>query len=129
MYMTLGNIHRSIYNKPSYHTWIPIAMLPIPPKRVSKLHEYNEAQQELDALDMLHQVRWQLLHLLANYIQSTEVNQEMHIHCVDKHTCWCFHILCSWTADHMENVSIYRILTNRCAICTYPSSIWVNCPE
>ena len=53
--MTIGNIHSHIRNKPSNHAWIPIAFLPIPPKRVGKIPGYKESQQELDALSVFHQ--------------------------------------------------------------------------
>src|SRR5258706_1527498 len=120
VYMTLGNIHSSIRNKSSYHAWIPIAMLPIPPKWVSKVLGYNDTQQELDALDVLHQLLWHVLRPLVDYIHPTELHQGMRIHCADEHICWCFPVLSSWTADHMENVNIHGILTNHCAICPCP---------
>ena len=43
IYMTVGNIHSSIRNKPLYYAWLPIAFWPIPPKRIEKIPEYTEA--------------------------------------------------------------------------------------
>ena len=60
VYMTIGNIHSNICNKPSYNAWILIALPPIPPKRVSKIPRYKEFEQELDSLAILHQCLWTL---------------------------------------------------------------------
>ncbi|KAF8414440.1 hypothetical protein EV426DRAFT_541851, partial [Tirmania nivea] len=32
LYMSIGNIKSTVYNKPTMNTWIPITLLPIPPK-------------------------------------------------------------------------------------------------
>ncbi|KAF8457926.1 hypothetical protein BDZ91DRAFT_638286, partial [Kalaharituber pfeilii] len=88
VYMTLRNIHSSIQNKPSSHAWIPIALLPIPPKRQLGIPNYSEAAQENDTFQ-----------------------------CADERVRICFPLLCSWLADHVKNVNIYTILQNRCPIC------------
>lgn len=50
VYMSIGNINSSVCNKPSMHAWIPIALLPIPPKRLDKIPGNPTEAQELDAL-------------------------------------------------------------------------------
>ena len=37
--------------------------------------------------------------------------------CADENVRRCIPILSSWLADHMENVNIHGIKTNRCPIC------------
>ena len=41
VFMSIGNILSSIQNTPTMHAWIPIAFLPIGPKRVNKIPGYS----------------------------------------------------------------------------------------
>ena len=83
IYMTVGNIYSSIRNRPSYHVWLPIAFLPIPPKRVEKIPGYTEAHQELHAMEVFHWCIWQLLCPLADYVNSTKLDESMQVRCGD----------------------------------------------
>lgn len=42
--------------------------------------------------------------------------------CADEKVRKCIPIVSSWLADHMENVNIHGIKTNRCPICVVPHS-------
>ena len=39
VYMSIGNIKSSIGNKSSNQVWVPVALLPVGPKRVKKVPE------------------------------------------------------------------------------------------
>jgi len=48
------------------HAWIPIAFLPIGPKRVNKIPGYSVDMQEIQALQTTHDVLTQLLKPLSD---------------------------------------------------------------
>ena len=54
--MTVGNIPSSIRGKPTSHAWIPIAFLPIGPKRVQKKTGWSAKKQEQEALEAVHNI-------------------------------------------------------------------------
>jgi len=56
LYMSIGNIKSTVRNKPSMNAWIPITLLPIPPKRLDKILTYLAEGQELDALPITHEI-------------------------------------------------------------------------
>ena len=120
VYMTIGNIHSNIRNKPSYNVWILIALLPIPPKRVSKIPRYKESEQELDSLAILHQYLWTLLRPLADFFNSKKTSMGLEIHCTDEQIRCGFSILICWLADHQENMHLQGVFSNRCPICPCP---------
>jgi len=45
--MTLGNIWSAIRNAPIKQAWLPIALLPVGPKRVNKIPGYTIDTQEI----------------------------------------------------------------------------------
>ena len=118
--MTLGNIHSSIRNKPSAHAWIPLALLPIPPKKVDKIPGFSKAQQEQESSQTLHNVLWDILCPLADVHKAGTIEEGIRMECGDQNIRYCFPILCSWIADHPENLSIHGIMGKRCAICPCP---------
>ena len=118
--MTLGNIHSNIRNRPSSHAWIPIALLPIFPKRVDKITGYSEASQEQECIQVLHRILWDILCPLADFCRPLKVTDGLRMECCDSKIRLCFPVLCSWLADHMENTVIHGIMANRCAICPCP---------
>jgi len=42
--------------------------------------------------------------------------------CGDEKVRKCIPVVSTWLADHMENVNIHRIKTNRCPVCTATQS-------
>ncbi|KAF8441926.1 hypothetical protein BGX38DRAFT_1078052, partial [Terfezia claveryi] len=89
LYMSIGNIKSSIRNKPTMNAWIPIALLPIPRDILSSiLSPLADASQQ--GIDMV---------------------------CCDEKVRKCMPRLSAWLADHMENVMIHGILSNRCPVC------------
>jgi len=56
LYISIENIKSTMHNKPTMNTWIPIALLPIPPKRLDKIPTYPAEAQELDALQITHEI-------------------------------------------------------------------------
>ena len=117
VYLTLGNIHSHIQNKSSAHTWIPIALLAIFPKRADKIPGYSEAAQEKECSQLLHKILWNILEPLTKYERPQRVEDGLRLDCCDMQIRLCFPILCSWLADHMENANIHGMLANRCPIC------------
>src|SRR5438105_1339032 len=56
VYMTIGNIASKFRLKPSMHGWIPIAFLPLSPKRLTRVPEWSKGKQEKESLDMTHRL-------------------------------------------------------------------------
>jgi len=56
VYMSIGNITSSVRNIPSMQAWIPIAFLPVGPKRANKIRGYPVDMQEIQALQTVHDV-------------------------------------------------------------------------
>ncbi|KAF8432615.1 hypothetical protein BGX38DRAFT_1077160, partial [Terfezia claveryi] len=115
LYMSIGNIKSSMRNKPTMNAWIPIALLPIPPKRLDKIPGNPTEAQELDALQVTHEILSSILSPLADASQ-----QGIDMVCCDEKVRKCVPRLSAWLADHMENVMIHGILSNRCPVCIAP---------
>ena len=113
VYMSIGNIRSTIRNTPTMHAWIPIALLPIVPKRVNKIPGYSVATQEIQALQTVHDVLARLLRPLSD--DKCRTGYEMV--CADQKVRLCFPKLFCWLADHMENATIHGIASNRCPAC------------
>jgi len=118
IYVSIGNIKSDIRNKPSAHAWIPFALLPIGPKRRSKVGNQPLVQQELDSLTVTHDTLRTILRPLSDAFSSDGYL----FHCADEKIRLCVPILCSWLGDHMENAHIHAVQANRCMICTAPSN-------
>ncbi|KAF8444341.1 hypothetical protein BGX38DRAFT_1143717 [Terfezia claveryi] len=61
--------------------------------------------QELDALQVTHEILSSILSPLADAQSQQGIDMAL-----------------AWLADHMENVMIYGILTNRCPVCIAPQT-------
>ena len=123
--MSLGNIDSKIRNRPSMNAWIPIALLPIPHKRLEKLPDYSLEQQELDALQILHKV---VSHVLSPLSDPTNL-QGVPMVCCDEKVRKCVPKLAAWLADYIENCTLHGIATNRCPICTSPPDALGELPK
>ncbi|KAF8433157.1 hypothetical protein BGX38DRAFT_1102135 [Terfezia claveryi] len=66
LYMSIGYIKSTIRNKPTMNTWIPIALLPIPLKRLNRIPGHPVEAQELDALQVSHGILSSILSPLAD---------------------------------------------------------------
>jgi len=113
IYISIGNIASVIRNKPTMNTWIPLALLPIPPKRLDKIPGYLVEAQELDTLQVTHEIISSILSPLSDVASQRGIEML----CCDEKVRNCVPILCGWLADPMENVMIHRISSNRCPIC------------
>ncbi|KAF8446580.1 hypothetical protein BGX38DRAFT_651676 [Terfezia claveryi] len=67
-YMSLGNINFTVRNKPTMNAWIPISLLPIPPKRLEKVPRNPTEAQELDALQVMHEILSSILSPLSSIL-------------------------------------------------------------
>ena len=115
--MSIGNIRSSIRNTPSMHAWVPIALLPIGPKRVNKIPGYSVEMQEIQPLQTVHDILTHLLKPLSN--ASCQKGYEMT--CANEKVRLCFPKIFCWLADHMENSTIHGIVNNRCPACICPT--------
>jgi hypothetical protein len=116
MYLTIGNILSGTRNAPSMHAWIPIALLPVGPKRVNKIPGYSVESQEREALQTIHDILRRVLQPLSD--AACQMGYEMV--CGDERVRLCFPRLFCWIADHMENATIHGIACNRCPVCVCP---------
>ena len=98
------------------HAWIPIALLPIGPKRVNKIPSYSVETQEIEALQTVHDI---LAHMLKP-LSDSGCQTGFEMVCADGNIRLCFPKLFCWLADHMENATIHAISSNRCPVCVIP---------
>ena len=96
------------------HTWIPIAFLPIGPKRVDKIPGYSVDVQIIQALQTIHEVLTRLLKPLSD----AECQKGYEMVCADGNIRLCFPKLLCWLTDHPENVTIHGISKDCCPTCT-----------
>ena len=122
VYISIGNIDSTIRNKPTMHAWIPLALLPIPPKR---LPTYTTSDQQLDALQTLHDIISRVLSPLSD--AGSHIGIEMV--CCDEKVRKCIPRLTGWLADHMENANLHCIATNQCPICIAPNNELGELPD
>ena len=115
LYMTIGNIKSSILNKPTSHTWVPVAILPNAPKCIKKVPRWSEEKQEHEALQVLQDLLKFVLHPL-----SSSARDGHDIKHGDDVVRKCYFWVAGWLADHMANSTIHGIYTTRCAICELP---------
>lgn len=111
--MSVGNIDSKIRNRPSFNAWIPLALLPITPKRLEKLADYPAEEQELDALQIIHDIISHVLSPLGDAVSTKGIDML----CCDEKIRKCVPKLVAWLADHMENCSLHGIVHNQCPIC------------
>jgi len=101
------------------NAWILLALLPIPPKRLDKIPGYPVDTQKLDALQVTHEIISSILSPLCNVSDVTS-QSSIEMVCCNEKVQNCIPMLCGWLADHMENVMIHGISSNRCLICIAP---------
>jgi len=116
VYMSIGNIRSSIRNMHTMHAWIPIALLPVGPKRVNKITGYSVEMQKQQALQTVHEVFTHLLKPLSD--ARCQTGYEMI--CTDRNVRLYFPKLFCWLTDHMENATIHAITSNPCPVCIVP---------
>lgn len=113
-YMSIGNIESTVRNKPSYHAWIPLALLPIPPKRMRNIPGNSIDKQEVETLQILHEV----ISFVLSPITDENSQSGYKMECADENVRLCFPAVSAWMADHMENANLHAININRCPSCT-----------
>ncbi|KAF8464828.1 hypothetical protein BDZ91DRAFT_659835, partial [Kalaharituber pfeilii] len=116
VYMSIGNIVSRVRNKPSAHAWVPIALLPVNPKRMSGISGWTKKDQGVDSLQVFHDIMRTVLRPLVQLYEAGGVEML----CADEKVRKCVPILCTWHADYMENINIHGIKLNLCPMCTVP---------
>ena len=81
VYISLGNIHSQVCNKPNALAWIPLAFLPVPPKRLSKIPNSSEAQQGLNAHQIFHSA---ISYLLQPLSDTVVLEKGLEMYCADE---------------------------------------------
>ncbi|KAF8418455.1 hypothetical protein BGX38DRAFT_1147505 [Terfezia claveryi] len=107
------------------NAWIPIALLPISPKHLDKIPGNLVKAQELDAFQVTHEILSSILSPLAD----AGCQEEIEMVCCDEKVRKCVPRLSAWLANHMENVMIHGILTNRCPVCIAPPNKFGDLPD
>ena len=125
VYMSIANISSTIRNKPSSNAWIPIALLPIPPKRLDKLPDYPQEEQELDALQVTHDV----ISLVLSPLADARSLEGIEMVCCDEKIRKCIPKLSAWLADHVENCNLHGVSHNQCAICIASTDQFGELPD
>ena len=64
--MSIGNIVSTARNTTTMYACIPIGHLPIPPNRLDQISNYTQDVQELDALQLSHEVTSHILSHLSD---------------------------------------------------------------
>jgi len=118
VYMSIGNIQSSIPNTFTIYAWIPIALLPIRPKRVNTILAYLVEKQEIQPLQTVHDV---IRHLLRS-LSDAACQKGYEMACADGNIRLCFPKLHYWLADHMENATIHGIANNHYSTCMIPTN-------
>ena len=114
--MCFRNIRSSVRNNDSMHAWIPIALLPIEPKRVNNIPVYSVETQEIGALQRVHNI---VAHMIKP-VSDSGCQTRFEIFCADGNNMLCFPRLFSGLADHMDIATINAISSNRCTVCVIP---------
>ena len=112
LYMSIGNIKSSIRNRPTSYAWVPVAILPIGPKRIKKVAGWSEENQEQEANQILHDLLTYIFRPLSNTSKDG-----VPIKCSNEVTRSCHFRVTCWLTDHMENAMIHAIYATRCPIC------------
>ena len=68
--MSIANIKSSTSNKSSNQAWVPVAVLPVGPKRVKKVTRWPKEKQEQESILILHSLREVILRPLSNAVQD-----------------------------------------------------------
>ena len=102
LYMSIGNIKLSTRNKPSNQAWVPVALLPVGPKRVKKVPGWSEEKQEQESIKVLHSLLEVILRPLSNKAQDG-----IQVKCADEVIRSCDFRVAARLANHMENSTIH----------------------
>jgi len=116
IYISIGNIASTMRNQPTINAWILLALLPIPPKRLDKIPSYPVEAQELDTLQVTHEIISSILSPLSDMASQRGIEMV----CSNEKVWNYVPILCGWLADYIENIMIHRISSNRCPIYITP---------
>ena len=118
-------MNSEIRNKPLKHAWIPLAFLPIHTERLEKLPDYPLEKQELDAIQVFHEI----VSLTLSPLTNDKTLQAIPMACCAEQVRQCVPKLASWLVDHFENCTIYGIVNNQCPMCIASTDDFGYLPE
>ena len=133
IYLSLGNIHKNIHNKPSKHAWILLANLPISKFATMEFNESHLSDKAKGMPGLLQKVLYhECLHLIFKPLHKhAGIGQPVQwVALLDAHgQSWlCVPILVGWIADLEEVLDIIGLKCNNCPKCTAEykdlGSIW-----
>jgi len=100
IYLTIGNIHSSIWNKYSYLAQIVLAFLPVPPKFQRNSASDDRAQRDINQ-QVLCDIAKIVLEPVTRYPEGGDINSGALWPCSDGKLRRCWPILASWlTGSH-----------------------------
>ena len=85
------------------NAWIPLAFLPIPPKRLGGVVGYTVEQQELDTLQVIHDIISRILSPLSDAASLRCIEM---VCCDEKVRRYVPRLTC-WLADHMQSATLH----------------------
>ena len=104
----MGNLPASIRNSPNSLALVPIALLPVfPKKRDEKTQERYQHGMQVVLERILEKFK-------PGSIQGIEIL------CSDNRSRICHPIVCAWLADHPEKMSFLGLSMNGCSYCEVP---------
>ena len=115
LYMSIGSIKSSSRNKSINQAWVPVALLPVGPKRIQMVSKWPEEKQEQESIQVLHSLIKVILYRLWNKMQN-----RIQVKYADEVIQNCYCRVAAWLAHHMENSIIYTTYSTRCPMCEYP---------
>ena len=115
VYVCIGNLRSSFRHKATAHTWVLVAISPNGTKRINKVPEWWDDQQQHEAM----QVLGYLVKCIISSL-STSVRDAHDIKCGDEVVRNCYFRDPAWLADQFENSAIHSIYAAWCAKCEAP---------
>ena len=114
VYISIGNVPSTRCNRPGSPPFLPVALLPVPPKLAST-SSTNKLQRPINA-DTLQGV----FQLIFEPVKARAL-KGVPIDCADSKIRKCFTIMSGWIADYMDNVLLHKIKLNAWPKCGDPT--------
>ena len=121
IYMTIGNLSSELRQKPTAHSVVMVALLPIPPKH---RHESKSRRDEQNATNrsVLQEVLYRVLEPLTFPDQVSDDHGYYNVLCADRHYRRCKPVLAAWLADCPEYNDLHGLERGVCMFCECPKA-------
>ncbi len=122
IYFTIGNISQSFRGKPSNHTTVLLAFLPIPPK-IGKVNAAVKRQIQ----ERTHRIVQTILAYILSPIRIEENNPLIAL-CGDGNARSCHIRIAGWCADYPEHITLQCLQSGVCQWCEVDKNQLGNTP-